>query len=160
MESSNELQRPINAADDHYCFGCGRFNPNGLHLHFYPVEGDPSAVWAPFTPQREHEGYMGMVHGGIISTILDEVMAWSLYRLDVWAVTGKLSINFRKPVEIGVATRAIGRIVEDRGRLIDVAGTLIREADGTVLAESQAVFARVPKNQAEAWRGRYLPDDA
>jgi acyl-coenzyme A thioesterase PaaI-like protein len=87
-------------------------------------------------------------------------MAWSLYRLDVWAVTGKLSINFRKPVEIGVATRAIGRIVEDRGRLIDVAGTLIREADGTVLAESQAVFARVPKNQAEAWRGRYLPDDA
>lgn len=159
MESINELQTPINSAADHYCFGCGRHNPSGLHLHFYPVEGDDAAVWAPFTPQREHEGYMGMVHGGIISTILDEVMAWSLYRLDIWAVTGRLSISFKKPVEVGVPTRAVGRIVEDRGRLLDVAGALIRESDGAVLAESEAVFARVPKSQAEAWRDRYLPGE-
>ena len=45
----------------------------------------------------------------------------------------------------------------DRGRLIDVTGTLLREADGVVLAEAQAVFARVPADQAEAWRERYLP---
>lgn len=147
---------PINSADDHYCFGCGRLNPNGLHLHFYPLD-DEAGIWAPFTPLREHEGYMGMVHGGIISTILDEVMAWSLYRLDIWAVTGRLSISFRKPVEVGEPTRAIGRIANDRGRLIDVTGTLLREADGVVLAEAQAVFARVPERQADAWRERYLP---
>jgi acyl-coenzyme A thioesterase PaaI-like protein len=147
---------PINSADDHYCFGCGRLNPNGLHLHFYPLK-DESGIWAPFTPLREQEGYMGMVHGGIISTILDEVMAWSLYRLDIWAVTGRLSISFKRPVEVGVPTRAIGRIIADRGRLIDVAGTLLRESDGVLLAEAQAVFARVPDRQAAAWRDRYLP---
>jgi acyl-coenzyme A thioesterase PaaI-like protein len=148
---------PINSADDHYCFGCGRLNPYGLHLHFYPLD-DEEGIWAPFTPQREHEGYMGMVHGGIISTILDEVMAWSLYRSNVWAVTGRLSISFKRPVEIGVPARAIGRLIADRGRLLDVSGTLVREADGLVLAESQAVFARVPERQASSWRERYLPD--
>ena len=100
---------------------------------------------------------MGMVHGGIISAILDEVMAWSLYRLDVWAVTAKLSITFKKPLEVGVPTRAYGRIVENRGRLLDVAGSIVRESDGVVLAVSDAVFARVPKSQAEAWRDQYLP---
>ncbi len=156
MTSFDDSVTPINSADDHYCFGCGRLNPYGLHLHFYPLD-DETGIWAPFTPQREHEGYMGMVHGGIISTILDEVMAWSLYRRNAWAVTGRLSISFKRPVEIGVPARAIGRLVADRGRLLDVTGTLVREADGVVLAESQAVFARVPERQASAWRERYLP---
>jgi len=159
MTSRDDTLVPINSADDHYCFGCGRLNPYGLHLHFYPLDDD-GGIWAPFTPRREHEGYMGMVHGGIISTILDEVMAWSLYRRNVWAVTGRLSISFRKPVEVGVQTRAIGRLVADRGRLLDVTGTLVREADGVILAEAQAVFARVPERQAEAWRDRYLPAGA
>ncbi len=156
MTSFDDSVTPINSADDHYCFGCGRLNPYGLHLHFYPLD-DETGIWAPFTPQREHEGYMGMVHGGIISTILDEVMAWSLYRRNAWAVTGRLSISFKRPVEIGVPARAIGRLVADRGRLLDVTGTLVREADGVVLAESQAVFARVPERQASAWRERYRP---
>lgn len=147
----------INGADDHYCFGCGRLNPYGLKLHFYPLpEGD--GVWAPFTPQREREGYLGIVHGGIIATLLDEAMAWALYRLDIWAVTGKMSLSFRKPVEVGVPARAIGRLKADRGRILEVAGELVREADGTVLAEAEAIFVRVPKSQAEEWRARYQPD--
>ena len=146
----------INSADEHYCFGCGRLNPSGLHLHFFPLE-DGDGVWAPFTPEREQEGYMGMVHGGIITTVLDEAMAWSLYRRDVWAVTGRLSMAFKRPVEVGVETRAIGRLIADRGRLLDVKGELIRASDGVMLAEAEAVFARVPAGQAEAWRDRYLP---
>ncbi len=151
-----EPNTPINSADDHYCFGCGRLNPNGLHLHFYALE-DGSGIWAPFTPAREQEGYMGMVHGGIITTVLDEVMAWSLYQLDIWAVTGRMSMAFKRPVEVGVETRAIGRLVHDRGRLLDVRGELVRASDGVVLAEAEAVFARVPAAQATAWRDRYQP---
>jgi acyl-coenzyme A thioesterase PaaI-like protein len=152
-----EPETRINSADDHYCFGCGRLNPYGLHLHFFPLDGG-DGVWARFTPAREQEGYMGIVHGGIISTVLDEAMAWALYRMDIWAVTGRMSLSFRKPVEVNIETRAIGRLVADRGRLLDVRGELVRASDGEVLAEAEAVFVKVPANQAAEWRDRYQPD--
>ncbi len=155
MSETVEIERRrINSADDHYCFGCGKNNPYGLHLHFYPLE-DESGIWTPFTPRREHEGYTGIVHGGIITTVLDEVMAWSLYRLDAWAVTARMSVTFRRPVEIGVEARAIGRVVSDRGRLIEVAGEVRRVADDILLAEAAATFARVSEEQAVVWRARY-----
>ena len=100
---------------------------------------------------------MGMVHGGIISTLLDEAMAWSLYRQNIWAVTGRMSLAFKQPVEVGVETRVIGRLITNRGRLLDVRGELIRESDGVVLAEAEALFVRVPTAQAESWKDRYLP---
>jgi len=155
-ETAEIERRRINSADDHYCFGCGKNNPYGLHLHFYPLD-DESGIWTPFTPQREHEGYVGMVHGGIITTVLDEVMAWSLYRHDAWAVTARMSVTFRRPVEVGVEALAIGRVVSNRGRLIDVAGEVRRVADDVLLAEAVATFARVSDEQAVAWRARYAP---
>ena len=145
----------INAIDDHNCFGCGRLNPHGLRLTLYRL-GDGEGVWAPFTPERDHEGYAGLTHGGIISTVLDEVMAWTLYAREVWAVTVRMSVAFRRPVEVGEPTRAVGSLVADRGRLVEVAGQLRRERDGVVLAEATATFARVPQAQALAWRERYL----
>lgn len=151
----DELERVrINAADDHYCFGCGKNNPFGLHLHFYQL--DEEAIWAPFTPLREHEGYAGVIHGGIVTTVLDEVMAWSLSRRNIWAVTARMSVSFKNPVEVGMPTRAIGRVVNDRGRLIEVAGEIRRIADDLLLAEAAATFARVPESQAVAWRERYI----
>lgn len=142
-------------ADDHRCFGCGRLNPNGLRLAFY-AEADGSGVWAPFTPAPDHEGYAGVTHGGIVSTVLDEVMAWALYGRGVWAVTARIGVAFRAPVEVGVPTRATGRLVADRGRLLELAGELRRATDGRLLAEATATFARVPEAQARAWRERYL----
>ena len=100
-----------------------------------------------------------MVHGGIITAVLDEVMGWALYARGIWAVTGKLSVAFRRPVEVGVATPATGWLVADRGRVLDVAGELRREADATVLAEANATFARVPEEQARAWRERCLGNE-
>jgi acyl-coenzyme A thioesterase PaaI-like protein len=146
---------PIRALNDHNCFGCGSLSPGGLHLHFYE-QSDGDGVWAPFTPTTEFEGYGGMIHGGIISTLLDEIMAWSLYRLEIWAVTATMSTRFRKPVEVGVPVRLVGRLVRDRGRILEVAGEVRREADDVVLAEAGATFMRVPAEQATAWTERYL----
>lgn len=144
---------PINTRDDHNCFGCGRLNLHGLQLKFYLTE---DGVYAPFTPGPAQEGYVGLVHGGIITTVLDEVMAWSLYRLEIWTVTAKIEVVFRRPVEVGVATRATGRLVKDRRRLLDVAADMRRTSDDLLLATATATFARVPVGQAEAWRERYL----
>ncbi|MGH2562233.1 MAG: PaaI family thioesterase [Thermomicrobiales bacterium] len=145
--------RRLTTRDDHHCFGCGRLNPSGLQLDFYRNE---RGVWAPFTPDRRQEGYTGIVHGGIITTVLDEVMAWALYAQEIWAVTARISVAFRKPVAVGVPTRAFGWIEADRGRALDVAADLRQEADNLLLASATSTFMRVPREQAAAWQDRYL----
>jgi acyl-coenzyme A thioesterase PaaI-like protein len=90
-----------------------------------------------------------MVHGGIISTLLDEVMSWSLYRHGIWAVTGELTTRYRKPIRIGEPVLARGWLVRDRGRVIDVAGEIRSDPQGDLLAEGTSKFVRVPAAQAE-----------
>ena len=145
----------LGARAAHHCFGCGALNPHGLRLRFFATE---TGVAAPFTPGPVHEGYTGMVHGGIVSTLLDEVMAWSLYRLDIWAVTAKMAVTFRQPVRVGDECRAEGWVERDRGRLIETAARLVRVGDGAILATATGTFARVPAVRAEGWRAQYLAD--
>lgn len=147
----------IRVRDDHHCFGCGRLNAHGLHMHFYRHQ---DGVLAPFTPEKQHEGYTGVVHGGIITTVLDEVMAWALYDKEIWAVTGDIRVRFRRPVAVGVSAHAFGRIVSDRGRVLDVSGELRQVEDGAVLASAIATFVRVPQDQAEAWKAQYVGKSA
>lgn len=146
---------PVPALNNHNCFGCGQLNRQGLHLTFFANE-DGNGVWSPFTPTAAFEGYGNIVHGGIVSTILDEVMAWSLYHEETWAVTGQLSTRFRKPVVIGEPIRAIGSIVRNRGRVIEMRGEIRRESDNALLADATATFFRVPESQADEWSARYL----
>ena len=141
--------------DDHGCFGCGRLNPHGLRLRFSLVD-QGAAVQAAFTPRPQDEGYGGVVHGGIVATLLDEVMAWACYARDAWVVTATIQIRYRRPVEVGTPLIALGRVARDRGRILEAAGELRRAADGALLAEATATFARVPEAQAEVWRTRYL----
>ncbi len=152
---ARSADRQLAVRDDHYCFGCGQQNPIGLKLPFYE-EGDSRRVWAPWTPLREHQGFEGIAHGGLITTVLDEVMGWVIYLRRIWAVTGTINVRFRKPVEIGVPTRAVAWVVKETGRKIDVAAELRRESDLLLLAEATAIFIRVPEDQAQAWQGRYI----
>ncbi|CAA9579188.1 MAG: hypothetical protein AVDCRST_MAG87-3157 [uncultured Thermomicrobiales bacterium] len=148
-------ERPVALANQHHCFDCGDLNEHGLHLRFTP---DPhgNGVSALFCPASRVEGYTGVVHGGIISTVLDEVMAWSLYRHDIWAVTGTLTTRYRQPIRIGEETRATGYLLKDRRRAVEMRGEIQRVADGMVLADATATFIRVPEAQARAWQERYL----
>lgn len=146
---------PLRALDDHNCFGCGSQNPIGLHLHFYRLADDDGA-WAPWTPTKDYEGYNGMVHGGIICTLLDEIMAWSLYARSTWAVTAKMQTSFRKPVLIGDPVRLVGRVTRDRGRVLEIRGEIRRAEDNALLAEADSTFMRVPEAQAQEWNARYL----
>lgn len=140
--------------DDHYCFGCGKENPHGLKLTFFSAED--GGVWSAWTPSRENEGFDGIAHGGIITTVLDEVMGWAVYYQKIWAVTGKIAVNFRRPVVIGEPTRAAARIVEERGRKLIVTADLRRDSDGQLLADAEAVFIKVPEERAREWQARYI----
>ena len=141
--------------DDHNCFGCGRLNPCGLHLAFGPTV-DGNGVWAPFGPAPAHEGYAGVVHGGIVTALLDEAMAWAAFARDAWVVTARIDVRFRRPVEIGRPVRVVGRVVADRGRIVEAVGEVRRASDDALLAEAAGVFARVPEDRARAWRRRYI----
>lgn len=152
-----ERTNPVNMVNDHHCFGCGQLNQHGLKLRFF-ANPDGNGVWTSFLPTNDFEGYGGIIHGGIVCTILDEVMAWSLYRDQTWAVTGQLSTRFRRPLVVGEAIRASGQIVKDRGRVIEMRAEIRREADDLLLAEGTATFFRVPESQAEEWNARYLVD--
>jgi uncharacterized protein (TIGR00369 family) len=139
---------------DHYCFGCGRENPHGLKLTFYVAQD--GGVWAPWTPVRENEGFAGIAHGGIITTVLDEVMGWAVSHRKIWAVTGTLNVRFRKPVVIGEPARASARVVSEHGRKIQVTSELRSTEGERLLADAEAIFIRVPEAQARAWQSRYF----
>lgn len=159
-ERGETTRVPLGPANEHHCFGCGRLNEHGLHLRLVP-DPDGDGVTTSFVPSPRTEGYTGVVHGGIITTVLDEVMAWTLYRHGIWAVTGQLTTRYRTPIRLGEHTTATGYLVRDRGRGVDMRGEIRRDTDGVLLADATATFIRVPETQARAWQERYgAPEDS
>lgn len=146
------------ARRDHGCFGCGDENPCGLRLRFEPT--GPGEVAGRFKPRRQDEGFFGVVHGGIVTALLDEAMAWASVSADVWAMTAKMEVRFRRPVRVGVELRLVGRVVRVRGKLIETAGEVRSADDDALLAEATATFVRVPAAQAEEWKARYVGDSS
>lgn len=154
-EEERPAGRQLQIRQDHYCFGCGRQNPQGLKLTFYADDRDGS-VWTEWTPAREQEGFPGIVHGGLVTTVLDEVMGWMISSQQIWAVTGALNVRFRKPVEIDVPVIARAWIAAESGRKIDLRAEMRRQEDQLLLADTTALFVRVPAAQAADWQQRFL----
>lgn len=144
---------PFQVRADHGCFGCGAANPQGLHLTFTATA---DGVNATFTPLEMHQGYEHVVHGGIISTLLDEVMAWAVAAAGIWAVTGEMQVRFRRLLYVGEIVDLHGRVTDIRSRAISATGQVVREADGQVIATATAMFVRVPAATEAAWKERYL----
>jgi acyl-coenzyme A thioesterase PaaI-like protein len=140
---------------DHACFGCGDDNPIELRLRFAP---DGDGVKASFVPGPEHQGFQDVVHGGIISVVLDEAMAWATARAGIWVVTGEMRVRFRQPLKIGELTSVVARVSGTRGRLVTAAAELQLDRDGSPVATSSATFVKVDADVKAAWRARYLRD--
>jgi uncharacterized protein (TIGR00369 family) len=131
---------------DHNCFACGRDNPIGMRLHIELGEGSASAAW---TAADDYVGWSDKVHGGIIATLLDEVMAWAPSSFDSWAVTAEMSVRYRSPAAPGEELRAEGRVVRRRRRIYDVSGE-VRGADGRLIAEGKGRYlGATPTAKAE-----------
>lgn len=121
------------------CFACGKDNPIGLKLNFQQV-GDH--VQADFTPEANHQGYQGIMHGGLVTTLLDEAMAKVLNLRGIHAVTATLEVKFRNPVPIGEPLRILGEMVEERPRRCAIKAS-VQNAEGKVLAEANSIFIKV-----------------
>ena len=133
------------------CFVCGVANPIGLKLAFY--EDEEGQVIAHFTPREEHQGYPGVLHGGIIATLLDEVAGRVASHLDLWTTTARLEIRYHQPAPIGQPLTIIGRMTRLRSRALEARGE-IRLEDGTVAAEASGLYIKLPEDQVEAVKER------
>ena len=128
------------------CFVCGKENPIGLNLQLYLEE---DKVTGEFTPQLEHQGYRGIAHGGILSSVLDEAMVWTpkLVR-EVICIGVELSVRFINPAHIGEPLDIEAGLVRDRRKVFETTGEL-RRKDGTIVAKATGKFMTISKEQAE-----------
>ena len=114
--------------DDHNCFGCSPTNPCGLHMKFFT---DGKSLHTRLIIPQHLCGWDNLVHGGILSTILDETMGWTaIHLLKKFVLTHTMTIRFFKPVYVGEDIRAEGRILEVKGnREVTVEGNLYKVGD-------------------------------
>jgi len=111
--------------------------------------------WTELVIPDRFQGWEGVVHGGVLSTILDEVMSWSLIERDSWGVTARLSVDFKQPVFVGRRVRAVGRVVEDRRRIVATAGSILDAETGTELVAAQGTFVIVNAARKRELEARY-----
>jgi uncharacterized protein (TIGR00369 family) len=133
------------------CFICGRDNPIGLRLHFKSLDG--LRVSAKFNPHTHFNGFKGMLHGGLISAVLDDAMDWALYNsTGRLYVTSQLTVNFKKPVPVEGELEVIAYSVkheDGRTRKIENARAEVVNSDGEVLATAQGKFFQVPEKDEQ-----------
>ncbi len=125
---------------DGNCFVCGLKNPNGLKLNF-EIDKEKQTLKTTFVASPTFQGWDGIVHGGIISTLLDEAMAKLVHELGFESVTASLEIRFKKPAPILEPLRIYGALTEVGKRLIRAKAHVAKE-DGTVLATGTSTFLR------------------
>lgn len=136
---------------DHNCFACGGENPIGMHLHIELGEGSAATRWVG---GEDYVGWSDKLHGGIIATLLDEVMAWAPSSFDSWAVTAEMTVRYRSPALPGEELQAEGRVVERRRRIYEVEG-IVRGADGRVVAEGKGRYLGATPRDKAALKERY-----
>lgn len=120
---------------DDMCFACGEKNPIGLKLAFR-FEGDEYVT--DFEVRPEYQGWAGIVHGGLLATVLDEAMARLLWEKELNAITGRLAVRYHEPVKVGERLTVRARITKDRSRVIETEASATK-SDGTLVAEATAV---------------------
>ncbi len=138
-------------ASGRHCFVCGVENAFGLGLKFYELS--PGEVTAETTIAEHFQGYPGVVHGGIVAAMLDEVSARSFSGDDPprFMVTVQLSVRYRRPVPVGQRLVLKGHAIQDKGRSAIAKGEIYDE-QGVLLAEADAVLANIPTEQSQGWQ--------
>ncbi|UGY94061.1 PaaI family thioesterase [Streptomyces gobiensis] len=132
---------PLGAHYDQ-CFGCGDWQPHGLHLAARAGEG--VNVTAEFTVTPDHQGAPGLAHGGVLATALDETLGSLNWLMHTIAVTGRLETDFLLPVPVGTVLHLDARVTAVHGRKIYCTATgRIGGYDGPVAVRADALFIEV-----------------
>jgi uncharacterized protein (TIGR00369 family) len=130
--------REIPNSRNHNCFGCSPVNPSGLQMKFFT---DGQAVYSRVRVPEHLCGWSNIVHGGVLTTILDEIMSWSaIHILKRIALTHRMSVEFVKPVQVGGELQAEARVREAGAKNDAVTEGAIYDPRGDVCARATAHF--------------------
>lgn len=123
------------------CFGCGHLNPIGLKLKF---SWDGETARAEFTPAEEHQGWPGVVHGGILSCLLDEALNYPPYFLNCYCLTAEMTVRLRRTAATGQRLHLEAWVTRHTRKLLETAAR-IKLADGTLVAEASGKMYVMPE---------------
>lgn len=127
-------------SDYQRCFVCGQRNPYGLHLVF---RQEDDTIVADFQPREEHQGFPGVIHGGIVAAVLDEALGRTslLGNNQEWTMTGRLEVRYRRYVPYGPLLRVRASLDSERRRALQASGMLtLADDESVVLAEGYGTF--------------------
>ncbi|MEK7308516.1 MAG: PaaI family thioesterase [Nitrospirota bacterium] len=125
--------------DDGYCFVCGPKNPIGLKLDFH---FDGKTIKTEFISKKEHQGYSNIVHGGIITTLLDEAMVKLAIAMNMPVVTASMEIRLRKAVNVGEKLIIEAAILSRTKKLLEAYAKAMTE-DNAVIADAKGKLVRI-----------------
>ena len=136
------------------CFICGLENPIGLHLHIYETE--PGVVESTYLAPDHFQGYPGVLHGGIVAAIVDEIAGRSLMGSDPlnprFMFTAKMEVRYRKNVPIGKELKIIGKAGRSRGKSAEGWAGIYDADTSELLAEGKVLLIDVPEGQFDPSR--------
>jgi uncharacterized protein (TIGR00369 family) len=127
--------------DDGHCYVCGEKNPDGLRL-MWTVNGNQT--FAEFVPEKKHQGWKDVVHGGLLAVLLDEAMTRLIWKKLGSAVTAEMTVRYLSPAPVGEKLKIRGEIVDDSKRLVLAKAEITRE-DGTVVARADGKTLKLNK---------------
>jgi len=132
------------------CLVCGHANPVGLRLSLY-VRDEDGTIETRFTPGPQHIGFEGILHGGVLATVLDEAMVWAA----IWfsrkaCVAGEMNVRFRKSAVVGVLMTCTARVTAGRSRLIESSGELV-DATGQTIATATGKYVPLGSEPTQAF---------
>jgi acyl-coenzyme A thioesterase PaaI-like protein len=156
----NEMQRQtcniipcmaIKQPNSRMCFICGLENPVGLHLHIYETE--PGAVETTYIAPEHFQGYPGVLHGGIVGAIIDEISGRALMGSDPltprFMFTARLEVKYRRNVPIGKPLKIVGRAGRTKSRSAEAWAGIYDAGTNELLAEGTTVLMNVPAGQID-----------
>jgi uncharacterized protein (TIGR00369 family) len=126
--------------DNQGCYVCGRDNPVGLKVEF-ELDGSAKSLRGRFTPRQEHQGYQGIVHGGVIAALMDEAMVKLAWRLGYPAVSAEITVRFKAPAAPGDELTVTAQIVKVSGRLIEAESKV--ERGPVIIGEAKGKLMKV-----------------
>ena len=147
MNNDDTAYRALESGEDNKCFGCSPLNPHGLRMKFY---GNEKSVLSTITIPPYMCGWNKLVHGGILSVILDEIMSWSvLHVFKKIVLTKSMTVEFIKPVSIKHELKAIGKPVKVIGMHEELVGGEIYDPVGEICARATGNFVLLKPNVAK-----------
>lgn len=139
----------IKQPNSRHCFICGLENPIGLHLHIYETE--PGVVESKYIAPDHFQGYPGVLHGGIVAAIIDEISGRAHMGNDPanprFMFTGKLEVKYRKNVPVGKMLKIIGRAGKTKRNLAKAWAGIYDSETEELLAEGTAIHIDVHQDQ-------------